>query len=266
MKPFLLFIALCVSVLSYAQEKVTSGTASFYANKFNGRKTSSGEIFRQDSLTAAHKNIPFGTYVKVTNLSNDSVVIVKVNDRLPQSSKRSIDLSMAAAKQLNFVQKGLTKVTIEIIDKTQPVNRSPVDTITYLPNDFLYYKASIDSIYAIQHDTIGILKTREVLLAMDTTVVTQNLATYYQYMAGTYFSLNDKRRSFDLRQQAIFYYYKSYYHNSKNGDVLRPLMMALAENKRCGEARKIYSEYLRFTPREKCGDGDAAFMGRLCSD
>jgi rare lipoprotein A (peptidoglycan hydrolase) len=266
MKPLLIFLALCVSVLSYAQEKVTSGTASFYANKFNGRKTSSGEIFRQDSLTAAHKNIPFGTYVKVTNLSNDSVVIVKVNDRLPQSSKRSIDLSLAAAKQLNFVQKGLTKVTIEKVDKKKPANKSSVDTITYLSNDFLYYKASIDSIYAMQHDTIGILKTREVLLAMDTTVVTQNLAVYYQYIAGSFVQMDHKRKSFNLRQQAIFYYYKSYYHNSKNGEVLRPLMMALAENKRCGEARKIYSEYLRFTPREKCEEGDAAFMGRLCSD
>jgi hypothetical protein len=173
---------------------------------------------------------------------------------------------LAAAKQLNFVQKGLTKVTIEIVDKKKPANKSSVDTITYLSNDFLYYKASIDSIYAMQHDTIGILKTREVLLAMDTTVVTQNLAVYYQYMAGSFVQMDHKRKSFNLRQQAIFYYYKSYYHNSKNGEVLRPLMMALAENKRCGEARKIYSEYLRFTPREKCEEGDAAFMGRLCSD
>jgi rare lipoprotein A len=88
------------------------GTASYYANKFEGRKTASGEIFRQDSLTAAHKTLPFGTMLKVTNLANDSVVIVKVNDRIGTSS-RVIDLSLRAAKQLNFVKQGLTKVTLE---------------------------------------------------------------------------------------------------------------------------------------------------------
>jgi rare lipoprotein A len=94
----------------------TTGTASFYAKKFNGRKTSSGEKFSNDSLTAAHKKLKFGTYVLVRNLKNDSTVIVKINDRLPQKSKRSIDLSLRAAKQLNFVKFGLTKVEITVLD------------------------------------------------------------------------------------------------------------------------------------------------------
>lgn len=89
------------------------GRASFYANKFHGRKTSSGEIFKQTELTAAHKTLPFGTYVRVVNLSNDSIVMVKINDRLPKSSASLIDLSLKAAKQLNFVQKGHTKVKLE---------------------------------------------------------------------------------------------------------------------------------------------------------
>lgn len=97
------------------KDSVMTGIASFYANKFEGRKTSSGEIFRQDSLTAAHKSLPFGTIVEVKNLSNDSIVVVKINDRLPQSSKRSIDLSYKAASQLNFIRKGLTKVEIRIL-------------------------------------------------------------------------------------------------------------------------------------------------------
>ena len=91
------------------------GTASFYAKKFEGRKCASGEIFRHDKLTAAHKTLKMGTYVKVTNLRNDSCVIVKINDRLPKKSKRSIDLTMRAAKQLNFMRYGLTKVKIEKI-------------------------------------------------------------------------------------------------------------------------------------------------------
>ncbi len=92
------------------------GIASYYAKKFNGRKTTSGEIFQNDKLTAAHKTLKFGTYVKVRNLKNDSTVIVKVNDRLPKKSKRSIDLSYKAAKQLNFISAGLTKVEITVLD------------------------------------------------------------------------------------------------------------------------------------------------------
>jgi len=112
-----LFVLFMLSVeCSFGQvDSVSTGVASYYANKFEGRKTSSGELFRQDSLTAAHKTLPFGTMVKVTNLSNDSTVLVKINDRLPKSSSRSIDLSLRAAKQLNFVRKGLTQVRIEVL-------------------------------------------------------------------------------------------------------------------------------------------------------
>lgn len=97
-------------------KNIAYGTASFYAKKFNGRRTTSGEIFRNDSLTGAHKKLKFGTYVRVKNLKNDSTVIVKITDRLPQRSKRIIDLTWRAAKQLNFIQSGLTKVEITILD------------------------------------------------------------------------------------------------------------------------------------------------------
>lgn len=102
--------------LAKQQIEPQKGTASFYAKKFNGRKTSSGEIFSNDKYTAAHKTLKLGTFVKVRCLKNDSVVIVKVNDRLPARSKRMIDLSLKAAKKLNFIQSGLTKVEITVID------------------------------------------------------------------------------------------------------------------------------------------------------
>ncbi|MCU0435899.1 MAG: septal ring lytic transglycosylase RlpA family protein [Bacteroidia bacterium] len=92
-----------------------TGIASWYGQKFEGRYTSSGEIFRVDSLTAAHKKLPFGTLVKVTNLKNDSVVIVKITDRLPQNSTRCIDLTPRAARQLNFLRAGLTPVRLEVV-------------------------------------------------------------------------------------------------------------------------------------------------------
>lgn len=128
---FFCFALLIISCRFFSQEKDTIskhvffniessnseiGLASFYAKKFNGRKTSSGEIFSNDKLTAAHKSIKLGTYVNVRNLKNDSTVIVKINDRLPQRSKRSIDLSYKAAQQLNFIKNGLTKVEITVLD------------------------------------------------------------------------------------------------------------------------------------------------------
>lgn len=112
------FLSLGFLLFSFSFKKdvgVEFGTASFYHNKFNGRKTTSGERFSNDSLTAAHKTLPLGTFVMVTNLKNDSVVYVKINDRLPYKSKRSIDLSVKAAKQLNFIKAGLTKVRIEVL-------------------------------------------------------------------------------------------------------------------------------------------------------
>lgn len=104
----------CQDTLNH--QYITTGTASFYAKKFNGRRTTSGAIFHNDSLTGAHKKLKFGTYVKVRNLKNDSTVIVKITDRLPQKSKRTIDLTWRAAKQLNFIQSGLTKVEITVLD------------------------------------------------------------------------------------------------------------------------------------------------------
>lgn len=90
-----------------------TGMASFYAKRFEGRRCASGEIFRHDSLTAAHRTLPFGTRVRVTNLANDSSVVLRINDRLPRHSRRSIDMTRRAAKRLNFIREGLAKVRVE---------------------------------------------------------------------------------------------------------------------------------------------------------
>ena len=89
-----------------------TGLASYYADKFNGRKTANGEIFDENKLTAAHKTLPFGTIVKVTNLTNNKTVIVRINDRGPFVSGRIIDLSIAAAKKINLLEAGVVKVTV----------------------------------------------------------------------------------------------------------------------------------------------------------
>lgn len=100
------------------EEKVTffqTGGASFYGGKWNGRRTANGEIFNSSKLTAAHKTLPFGSKVKVTNLSNGKSVIVRINDRGPFIKGRVIDLSHAAFSVIENVSKGVTKVKLEIL-------------------------------------------------------------------------------------------------------------------------------------------------------
>jgi rare lipoprotein A len=97
--------------------KVQYGTASFYADKFEGRKTANGETFSQKGMTAAHNSLPLGTWIKVTNLSNKKSVIVKVNDRLHHRNPRLVDLSKTAAKKLGYTGKGLSKVRVDVIGK-----------------------------------------------------------------------------------------------------------------------------------------------------
>ena len=92
-------------------------TASYYADKFHGRKTSSGEIFNMYDYTAAHKTLPFGTLLRVTNLANGKYVTVKVNDRGPFVKGRELDVSKAAAVKLDMIKTGTAKVKIEILEK-----------------------------------------------------------------------------------------------------------------------------------------------------
>lgn len=95
------------------------GQASFYASKFEGRKTANGEIFKHGKYTAACNVVPIGTWLQVTNLRNGRAVLVKVNDRLHPKSKRLVDLTKSAAQRLGFLTHGLTRVKVEIL-KGQP--------------------------------------------------------------------------------------------------------------------------------------------------
>ena len=102
---------------SKKSSKVLYGQASFYANKFNGRLTANGEVFSQAKLTAACNVLPLGTWIRVTNLKNGKVVVVRTNDRLHPNMKRLIDLTRTAAKQLGYISRGLTRVKVEVLDQ-----------------------------------------------------------------------------------------------------------------------------------------------------
>ena len=89
------------------------GIASYYADSLDGNPTASGEPYDKKAMTAAHRTLPFGTKVKVTNLSNDMSVVVRINDRGPHTKNRIIDVSGAAAERLGFLDSGTTRVRIE---------------------------------------------------------------------------------------------------------------------------------------------------------
>jgi rare lipoprotein A len=93
-----------------------SGVASRYADRFQGRRTANGERYDQRSYTAAHKTLPFGTYLKVTNKRNKRSVIVRINDRGPHVKGRVLDLSTVAARAIGFHHAGLTQVSAEIVE------------------------------------------------------------------------------------------------------------------------------------------------------
>ncbi len=97
--------------------KTLYGQASFYSNKFDGRQTANGEIFRQKKFTAACNSLPMGTWIEVTNLRNGKVVVVKINDRLHPKMKRLVDLTRAGAESLGFISAGLTRVKVTVLKK-----------------------------------------------------------------------------------------------------------------------------------------------------
>lgn len=129
MRTFLfLFLFQLVGLTVFGQ--VQTGKASFYADKFEGSPTASGEKYKHNKLTAAHKTLPFGTRVKVTNLSNNQSVEVVVNDRGPYVENRVIDLSKSAAEKLGFVNQGIAEVKVEVVDAGDGKSSAPVGTVS----------------------------------------------------------------------------------------------------------------------------------------
>jgi rare lipoprotein A len=97
-----------------------TGLASYYGTRFHGRKTANGEVFDTAAYTAAHRTLPFGTTVAVTNPANDRTILVKINDRGPHNRNRIIDLSKAAARALGIQKKGVGRVKIEARIEKKP--------------------------------------------------------------------------------------------------------------------------------------------------
>ena len=122
MKRAILVIIMMISTLGLfsfknnATDAKKTSFASYYHDKFNGRKTASGDIFSNSKMTAANRTLPFGTMVKVTNLRSGKSVVVEINDRGPFHSARALDLSKAAFQAIGNTARGTMPVEYEIID------------------------------------------------------------------------------------------------------------------------------------------------------
>jgi rare lipoprotein A len=101
---------------TWMPDEAETGVASYYASKFEGRRTASGERYDAGEMTAAHPSLPFGTRVRVTNLENEKSVEVRINDRGPFRKGRVIDLSHRAAVKLGIVRRGLARVAVAVIE------------------------------------------------------------------------------------------------------------------------------------------------------
>lgn len=106
-----------------AEARLEHGTASFYAASLHGRRTASGERYDRHALTAAHRTLPFGTLLRVTNQRNGRTVLVRVNDRGPFHRNRVIDLSGAAADAIGMRRAGTARITFEIVDEDETVSQ-----------------------------------------------------------------------------------------------------------------------------------------------
>jgi rare lipoprotein A len=216
MRAFVL-TALLHSVVGLAVAQVQTGKASFYADKFEGHPTASGQKYHSNKMTAAHKTLPFGTRVRVTNLANNASVEVVINDRGPYVENRIIDLSKAAAEKLGFVNQGLADVRLEVIDAGDGKRSDPIKTVDHvMVEDKEFYNLEISRFkpkgFGVQIGTyqelVNLMRLSDNLknsYKKQTTVQVKivNGVKYYGLILG-HFPSRDKAEQFRLELQKKF--------------------------------------------------------------
>ncbi|MBK0403160.1 septal ring lytic transglycosylase RlpA family protein [Adhaeribacter sp. BT258] len=187
----IIFFALNISAFATGKGKTQTGTASWYGTKYHGRKSSNGEVYNKNKLTAAHPSLPFGTQVKVTNLANNQSVIVRITDRGPFKGRRLIDLSEAAARKIDMIRSGTAKVEMEIL--SQPA--SEVATTAALPDSVLaevYYVIQAGSFADLKNAELQSQKIKALQNDMQVTLTQENVngKTVHRVLAGRF---NDRQ-------------------------------------------------------------------------
>ena len=124
MRIFLILSFLLASFsIAFSQQSQT-GEATYYSDKYQGRKTASGELYDRSKYTAAHRTLPFGALVQVTNIKSGQSVVVKINDMGPSKESRIIDLSYAAAEAIGVVRAGVAQVRLDVLEEYPKANSS----------------------------------------------------------------------------------------------------------------------------------------------
>jgi rare lipoprotein A len=173
---------------------VQGGTASWYGSDFHGKETSSGEVYNMHAMTAAHKTLPLGVYVKVQNRKNGREIVVRVNDRGPFVDGRIIDLSYSAARNLGVVKSGTALVQIEALGylnrvlKGKPAYRAP---LSYDTGSFAIQVGSCASLENAQ-SMADYMREKYVFTIIREAVV--NGERYYRVHAGNFVSLKEAER------------------------------------------------------------------------
>lgn len=170
----------CYFPLPSAEGFVEEGYASWYGPEFSNRRTSSGEPYDMNALTAAHKTLPLGTYVKVTRLDNGKWTIVRINDRGPFVSGRIIDLSKRAAKELDMLNDGIVKVRIEAVQ--------PATLIPYAGLQPLWELHPVPSFYTGEFE----IQVGAFALPENARRLSNHLKKYYDHVAVVPFECNGK--------------------------------------------------------------------------
>ncbi|MEQ9165667.1 MAG: septal ring lytic transglycosylase RlpA family protein [Fulvivirga sp.] len=143
----ILISAVLLLIAVSLEAQIQEGKASYYADKFEGKPTASGEKYKHSKLTAAHKTLPFGTVVKVTSVSNGKSVEVRINDRGPFVEGRVIDLSRSAAEKIDLIHIGIADVKIEVIDAGDGKGSGPTKPIDHVVVDEKeFYEFDVDRI------------------------------------------------------------------------------------------------------------------------
>ena len=171
------------------------GYASWYGPKFHGRKTASGEIFNMYSMTAAHKTLPLGTYVRVTNLKNGRSVVVKINDRGPYVRGRIIDLSYAAAKKLGMIRDGVVPVEIVVLGKPEE------ESYKFNLLHFGYYYVQVGA-FKDWFNAINVAKKlKRARLPVEIRPVSYKGERLYRVLVGPYTKFGAKKVAYRLKKR-----------------------------------------------------------------
>jgi len=233
-KIYLVFFVLTALIVPYyltaqtAENFSQEGIASWYGREFEGRPTASGEIFDSSQLTAAHPSLPFGTWLNVTNLHNNKKITVRVNDRGPFVAARIIDVSRAAAEQLDMIATGTAPVLIESIGRISVSSPAPAQIQTVTPAALPANRPAVTPVEAdvLQVSTVYVsqpvvVQSPQIRLLPEINIAANKM---YRLQVGSYRIARNAVETFEKLKNAGLSPSYERFINSENGEYFRVVL------------------------------------------